>query len=75
MKHVFTSLLASSTPLDATQKESLEQLLSEFPLPEDANITMKETVMLAIKLLVEQNKADEAAKLLKSPNDIRRTRW
>ena len=39
MKHVFTSLLASATPLDATQKDSLEQLLREFPIPEDANIT------------------------------------
>ena len=75
MKHVFTSLLASSTPLDATQKESLEQLLREFPMPEDANITMKETAMLVIKLLVEQDKAGEAAKLLKTPTDILRYLW
>ena len=75
MKHVFTSLLASATPLDATQKDSLEQLLREFPLPEDANITMKETAMLVIKLLVEQDKADEAAKLLKTPTDVLRYLW
>ena len=75
MKHVFTSLLASATPLDATQKESLEQLLREFPLPEDANITMKETDMLVIKLLVEQDKANEATKLLKTPTDILRYLW
>ena len=75
MKHVFTSLLASATPLDATQKESLEQLLREFPLPEDANITMKETAMLVIKLLVEQDKANEATKLLKTPTDILRYLW
>ncbi len=75
MKHVFTSLLTSSTPLDATQKESLEQLLREFPLPEDANITMKETAMLVIKLLVEQDKANEATKLLKTPTDILRYLW
>ena len=75
MKHVFTSLLASSTPLDATQKDSLEQLLREFPIPEDANITMKETAMLVIKLLVEQDKAGEAAKLLKTPTDILRYLW
>ena len=37
MKHVFSSLLASATPLDGTQKDSLEQLLREFPLPEDAS--------------------------------------
>ena len=75
MKHVFTSLLASSTPLDGTQKDSLEQLLREFSLPEDANITMKETAMLVIKLLVEQDKADEASKLLKTPTDVLRYLW
>ena len=75
MKHVFASLLASATPLDGTQKESLEQLLREFSLPEDANITMKETAMLVIKLLVEQDKADEASKLLKTPTDVLRYLW
>lgn len=75
MKHVFASLLASATPLDGTQKESLEQLLCEFSLPEDANITMKETAMLVIKLLVEQDKADEASKLLKTPTDVLRYLW
>ena len=75
MKHVFASLLASATPLDGTQKESLEQLLREFSLPEDANITMKETAMLVIKLLVEQDKADEASKLLNTPTDVLRYLW
>ena len=75
MKHVFASLLASATPLDATQKDSLEQLLREFSLPEDVNITMKETAMLVIKLLVEQNKAEEASKLLKTPTDVLRYLW
>ena len=75
MKHVFSSLLISATPLDATQKDSLEQLLREFQLPEDANITMKETAMLVIKLLVEQDKAEEASKLLKTPTDVLRYLW
>ena len=75
MKYVFTSLLASATPLDATQKDSLEQLLREFSLPEDANITMKETAMLVIKMLVEQEKADKAAKLMKTPTDVLRYLW
>ena len=75
MKHVFSSLLVSATPLDATQKDSLEQLLREFQLPEDANITMKETAMLIIKLLVEQDKAEEASKLLKTPTDVLRYLW
>lgn len=75
MKHVFESLLASATPLDGTQKESLDLLLREFPLPEDTIITMKETAMLVVKLLVEQDKADEAIKLLKTPTDILRYLW
>ncbi|MBQ3926336.1 MAG: hypothetical protein II706_05020 [Bacteroidaceae bacterium] len=75
MQHVFSSLLSSATPLDGTQKDSLEQLLREFPLPDNPSITMKETVMLVIKLLVEQDKADEATKLLKTPTDILRHLW
>ena len=75
MKRVFTSLLSSATPLDATQKDSLEQLLREFPLPEDADIAMKETAMLVIKMLVEQGKADEASELLNTPTDVLRYLW
>ncbi|MBR3089295.1 MAG: hypothetical protein IKH02_09760, partial [Prevotella sp.] len=75
MERLFTSLLSSATPLDATQKDSLEQLLREFPLPEDAGIAMKETAMLVIKLLVEQGKADEASALLKTPTDVLRYLW
>ena len=75
MKHVFASLLASATPLDGTQKDSLEQLLREFPLPDEANITMKETAMLVVKLMVAQDKADEALQLLKTPTDILRYLW
>ena len=75
MERVFTSLLSSATPLDATQKDSLEKLLREFPLPEDAGIAMKETAMLVIKLLVEQGKADEASALLKTPTDVLRYLW
>lgn len=75
MEHVLESLLTSATPLDGTQKNSLTQLLREFPLPEDADITMKETAMLVIKLMVKQDKADEAMKLLKTPTDILRYLW
>ncbi len=75
MKHVFESLLTSSTPLDGTQKDSLELLLREFPLPEKVGISMKETAMLVVKLLVEQGKGDEASKLLKTPTDVLRYLW
>lgn len=75
LKRVFASLLSSATPLDATQKESLTSLLGVFPVPEAADITMKETAMLVIQSLVEQNRADEATKLLKTPADILRFLW
>ena len=75
MKHVLSSLLTSATPLDATQKDSLKLLLRELPLPEDADITMKETAMLVIDLLVDEGKADEATKLLKTPTDVLRYLW
>ena len=75
MEKTFLSLLSSATPLDATQKDSLELLLAEFPLPKDVSIPMKETTMLVIKLLTEQDKAAEAIKLLKTPTDILRYLW
>lgn len=75
MEKVFASLLTSATPLDATQKDSLEKLLEQYPLPADAVITMKETAMLVIRALVAQNKVMEAADLLKTPADILRYLW
>jgi len=75
LKKVFTSLLESATPLDGTQKNCLELLLQEFPLPEQSGIVMKETVMLVIKSLVEQGKAEEAVKFLKTPTDVLRYLW
>lgn len=75
MKNTFASLLASATPLDATQKDSLELLLSQYELPADADISMNETAMLVIKTMVNQNKAKEASTLLKTPTDILRYLW
>ena len=75
MKHVLSSLLTSATPLDATQKDSLKLLLRELPLPEDADITMKETSMIVIDLLVDEGKPEEATKLLKTPTDVLRYLW
>lgn len=75
MNNVFTSLLTSATPLDATQKDTLEQLLREYQLPDDVTITMKETAMLVIKFLAKQGKADEASVQLKTPADVLRYLW
>lgn len=75
MQNLFASLLASATPLDATQKDSLEMLLEEYDLPEHVEVSMKETAMLVVKTLVNQNKTDEALTLLKTPTDILRYLW
>ena len=75
IRNVFVSLLTSSTPLDATQKDSLKLLLYHYPLPADIVIPMKETSMLVVTALVRQGKADEACVLLKTPVDILRYLW
>jgi len=48
MEQVFRGLLASPTPLDATQLDSLKLLLEVFEVPEDVDITMKETAMVVV---------------------------
>lgn len=68
------SLLQSKTALDATQVESLKTLLNYLPLP-DAEIGMKETLMLVIDTLIEQDRAADAARYFKSPTDILRYLW
>lgn len=74
LRHVLHTLLSSPTPLDATQRDSLALLIGEFGLPNVA-IPMKETVMLAVKALVDAGKDNEAALLLRTPSDILRFLW
>lgn len=75
METVFRALLESATPLDATQRESLQQLLRLMPLPEDAGITMKETLMLVVSQLVELGQDSQAGTLLHTPTDVLRHLW
>ena len=75
IKRVYTTLLISATPLDATQRETLETLLSEYDLPDGVSINMKETLMLVVKTLVANGRDDEAAKLMKTPADVLRYLW
>ena len=74
VKHL-NSLLASPTPLDATQADSLKTLLNHYGLPKDANVVCKETTMLAIDTLVKESKGREAQPLLKTPVDVMRYLW
>lgn len=89
MEQVFRNLLASPTPLDATQLDSLKLLLGEFEVPEDVEIGMKETVMVVIENgernpegltdrmggKTENGKLEWGKRLLKTPMDILRYFW
>lgn len=75
MLRVFNSLLTSTTPLDATQRASLQQLLTAFEVPDSVNIGMKETIMIVIKQLFAEEKAAKAQKYFKTPTDILRYLW
>ena len=75
IKRVYSALLMSATPLDATQRETLEILLSIYDLPDGVSINMKETVILVVKTLVANGREDEAAKLMKTPTDVLRYLW
>ena len=75
MEHLFQTLLCSPTPLDATQLDSLKLLLTQFEVPEDVEIPMKETVMVIIHGFVEKGHFEKAQRLLKTPTDILRYFW
>ncbi len=75
LQKYMTNLLASSVVLDATQIDSLKILIKNFEIPSDIEIGIKETLMILIDLLIEQNKADIAGTLFKNPNDILRYLW
>lgn len=70
----FVSLLTSKTALDATQVESLKTLIAYLPLS-DVAIGMKETLMLVIDALIEQDQAENATQYFKTPTDILRYLW
>lgn len=75
-KQLFRDLLSSPTPLDATQLDSLKLLLQEFEVPEDIEIPMKETAIVAIRSGELGVRSEElGVRLLKTPTDILRYFW
>lgn len=75
MQRIFISLLTSATPLDATQKETLKQLLTVYEVPENCSIGMKETRMLVITEWIRRGQGERAQSLLTTPTDILRYLW
>ncbi|WP_206604270.1 hypothetical protein [Aquimarina sediminis] len=75
LNQFYIDLLASKTALDATQVDSLKILLDQFPIPQDIEIGIKETLMLVIDTLANTDRNQEAQVLFKNPNDILRYLW
>ena len=77
MEHLLETLLASPTPLDATQLDSLRLLIqnAKFKMQNGVVPQMKETRMVVIEALVEDDRADEAQPLFDTPTDVLRFLW
>ena len=75
MRRTLVSLLESPVPLDATQMDSLESLLNIYGVPEDVTVGMKETLVAVVKMLIGEDRAEDAAPFFKSPVDIMRYLW
>ncbi len=75
LNQFYKDLLKSKTALDATQVESLKTLLTEYDLPQDVEIGIKETLMLVIDVLVENDRSSEAQIFFNNPTDILRYLW
>ncbi|MDF2191188.1 hypothetical protein [Paraflavitalea sp. CAU 1676] len=67
-------LLSSKTALDATQMDSLKQLLAVKKMPA-VKIAMKETLMAVIEALVKMEQPEKAQALFTSPADVLRYLW
>ncbi|GGF11187.1 hypothetical protein [Flavobacterium limi] len=74
LQDFYISLLQSKTALDATQVDSLKIALKYLPLPK-TDVAMKETLMLVIDVLIENDQAENASQYFKSPTDILRYLW
>jgi hypothetical protein len=74
IEQFFKDLLTSKTALDATQMDSLKILLTHLPLPV-VEVSMKETLMAVIDILLAADQSDKAQALFKTPTDILRYLW
>jgi hypothetical protein len=75
MKNYHKDLLASPVALDATQVDNLKILLENYGIPKGTEVKMKETLMLVIDILLQQDQAQQAGVLFQSPQDILRYLW
>lgn len=70
----YRHLLQSKTALDATQVDSLKTLMALLPLPA-VKPGMKETLMLVIDALLQNDQPERGVEFLTSPNEVLRYLW
>ncbi|AEA42560.1 hypothetical protein [Fluviicola taffensis] len=75
LKKYLMSLLESPVALDATQVDDLKVLITHFDIPSGVEVRIKETLMVVIDVLVEQDHSELAGQFFKTPNDILRYLW
>ncbi len=75
MASLMRDLLEMNTPLDADRINSLCLLLDFYPMPEDVNIKMKETLVEVMDRLISDGRLEPLQGLVKSPTDILRYLW
>ena len=77
MQHLLETLLTSTTPLDATQLDSLRLLIKneELRIKNGLVPQMRETRMVVVDALVEQGRDREVQSLFDTPTDILRFLW
>lgn len=75
LQKYLSDLFESTVALDATQVDDIKMLIANYGVGKDANIKMKETLMLVIDHLIDIDNIENAGKLFNSPNDILRYLW
>lgn len=75
MESLFVQLLTSPVPLDATQLDSLKQLLQVFDVPDNIEVPMKESLMAVVDSLVAKGLDEAAGRYLTMPTELLRYLW
>lgn len=75
MAALLRNLLEMNTPLDATQTDTLRILLLCFPIPDDADIKIKETLVAVMDFMIMDGTPERLLGLVKSPADVLRYLW
>ncbi|MBP3511103.1 MAG: hypothetical protein J6K19_03570 [Prevotella sp.] len=72
---LYHTLLCSTALLNGVRKDCLGHLLATYPVPENIVMENNDTVLYVMRILVEQGRAGEASRCIRTPTDILRYLW